>query len=88
VDPDFLGHMQGSGHLSNSNTEVNVKTYIPWNAKIMSKSSLSGKMADILKWPAFLITLFIMWWSTVFGCALYQIKFLGFAGLRNDVIGW
>jgi hypothetical protein len=41
-----------------------------------------------LRWPAFLLSIALLYWSTALVALVYTVQFLNFKHKRNDVLGW
>ncbi|EFN60141.1 hypothetical protein CHLNCDRAFT_133550 [Chlorella variabilis] len=50
--------------------------------------TLARLIAKATKWPTFLGSILLLYWSVVFVALSYHIKWLKLKGRRNDVLGW
>lgn len=45
-------------------------------------------LASAMRWPPFLFSVLVLYWSFSIACLTYSIRWLDFKNKRNDVLGW
>jgi hypothetical protein len=51
-------------------------------------SPLARQVASALRWPSFLYSVGVLYWSVGMAGLQYRIRWLDFRGRRNDVMAW